>query len=411
MPNEQPPLLCLNRLREERPEKFTNDPGPERFFAELAPAPFSPLCELRHMARNLGLGKLYVKDESSFLGMGSFKARGALWAVAQICADKLGLRRPRLAELSSGLANLAQPLLLVSATDGNHGAAVSLAAKLFGLRAVIFMPHGSSAARVQAIEKHGATCIVTSENYDATVRLAAAYAERRNGILVQDTAWPGYEQIPDLIMAGYWSIAREAAEQLKGELPTHILLQAGVGSFAAAMIQAFNQLARRTSRKAPLYISMEPHNASCVYRSIEAGDGKMRTVDGSLETVMAGLACGQPSSLAWPILRAGLAAALSIPDEFARSGIRLLASPMPGDPAIISGESGAPGMGAIDYIMRKNPVWQKQLGLDKNARVLLISTEGAIDPASWEKIVGRKLETEGESRRQAGWMIPEKTRN
>lgn len=393
MPIEQPALLCLNHVEDEQTESFASDGGPEQFFAGLGPAPYSRLYELRHMAGKLGLGKLFVKDESSFLGLRSFKARGALWAVAQICAQKLGLVRPVLAELVSGFSHPGPSLLFVSATDGNHGAAVSFAAKLLGQKAVIFMPYGSSASRVKAIEELGATCIVTRENYDDTVRLASDYAHRHKGILVQDTAWPGYEQIPGWIMAGYGSIAREVAEQLKGSLPTHVLLQAGVGSFAAAMIQTFNQMARQSNQKAPAYISMEPHNANCVFQSIKAGDGQMRTVGGNLETLMAGLACGQPSSLAWPILRAGLTAAMSIPDEFARSGIRLLASPMAGDPAIVSGESGAPGMGAIDYIMRENPVWQKQLGLAENARVLLIVTEGATDPISWERITGKKAET------------------
>lgn len=387
---EQPALLCLNEIRTKQPQGFANDDRPERFLAEFARAPFSPLYELGRRAESLGLGALHVKDESEVLGLRSFKARGALWAVAQICAQMLGLRSPKLTELVSGLANLAHTPLLVSATDGNHGAAVSFAAKLLGLKAVIFMPYGSSAARVRGIETHGAACIVTRVNYDATVRLAADYANRHKGILVQDTAWPGYERIPALIMEGYGSIARETAAQLGGKLPTHVLLQAGVGSFAAAMISSFNQIARDSGQKAPLYVSMEPHNANCVYRSIEAGDGKLHPVVGSLETLMAGLACGKPSSLAWPILRSGLTAALSLPDEFARSGIRQLASPLPGDPAIISGESGAPGMGAIDYVMRENASWQRLLGLDENARVLLIVTEGATDPASWEKITGKK---------------------
>lgn len=385
------PRICVNRRKISRPPHYP-DYKPERI-AEVASflinigASATPLHSLTAMAKKLGLAAIHVKDESQFMGLNAFKARGALWAIAKACNEKFTPGEPieNVDKIRWFMAS--RRLLFTSATDGNHGAAVAYTAKLLGQPCHIFMPKGSTQARVAAIAKHGAICKITDRNYDETVRIAADFASQNSGLLIQDTAWPGYERIPAWIMQGYATIAQEALRQLNGVMPTHVLLQAGVGSFAAAIIQAFREAAQ--DGETPVFISLEPEKAACVYESVRAGESQ--TVIGDLATMMAGLACGQPSFLAWPVLRDNLAAALRLPDIFAALGMRTLAWPCGSDPAIISGESGAIGMGALPWLASREYPWRERLGMNNNSRVLLISTEGATDPDNWERIAGKRL--------------------
>ena len=373
------------------PVRARNVRGFHADFPEYSP---TPLCSLAGLAARLGLGRVLVKDESRRFGLKAFKGLGASWAVARILARRLnlppdGLSRAALCgpEARERLGEIT----LVTATDGNHGRGLAWAARQFGQRAVVFMPKGSAEARAAAIRAQGAYCEITDLAYDDAVRHAAR-GPRMGGVLVQDTAWDGYEEIPRWIMQGYTTLALEAREQMRDmglTRPTHLLLQAGVGSFAAAVRSFFAVACAEEGGPAPLAVIMEPHSADCIFRSIRSGDGRAHVVDGELRTIMAGLACGEPSSLAWEILREHAFAAVACPDGLAANGMRMLAAPLPGDPALVSGESGAVGVGLLDYLARapEAAAMRSALGLDESSVVLLISTEGDTEPDMYRRVV------------------------
>lgn len=370
-----------------------------RFHVTLPEYAPTPLRRLPDLARRLGVGSLLVKDESPRFGLGAFKGLGSVWAVARVLARRLGISAGRLRLESLRAADARDSLgelVFVTATDGNHGRGLAWAARLVGHTAQVFMPVGAAGARVEAIRAQGAQCAVTELSYDDAVRHAAAHARRTGGILVQDTAWEDYEEIPAWIMEGYGTLALEVVEQMEALedsgtplWPTHVFLQAGVGSFAAAMIGCFSRAFRERGVPLPRFVGMEPQAADCVCRSLAAG--APRRVPGRLETFMAGLSCGEVSGLAWPVLRDGLAAACACPDGMAWRGMRLLGLPTGRDPAVISGESGAVGAGLLEWLVEDGAAATRtSLGLGPEARVLLISTEGATDPAVWRRSVGRR---------------------
>ncbi|MBD5552747.1 MAG: diaminopropionate ammonia-lyase [Desulfovibrio sp.] len=375
------PEICFNKMLGRYPHKalFDSDTAAAEFLRANGHQP-TPLYSLTAAANKLKLASLLVKDESRVLGQKSFKMRGAAWAIAQLCCRKLQIAQQdaSFAALRESLAQLPKPLLFVSATDGNHGAAVAAVAASLRQKAVIFLPAGAALARVRAITALGASCVVSDCNYDDTVALASQFANEQEGLLIQDTAWPGYAEIPLWIMQGYATIAGEIAQELAPGLPTHVFLQAGVGSFAASIMQAFANIARDHGLPLPRFISVEPACANCVYQSIKAGDGEAATVCGPMATIMAGLACGQPSSLAWPILRDKLTAAASCPDWIAEAGIQILATPLPGDPALTAGASAVPGLGLLRWLMTSSAELGAQLGLGPEARALIIATEGQL---------------------------------
>jgi diaminopropionate ammonia-lyase len=353
-----------------------------RSFREYAP---TPLVFLPAFARALGLSEIMLKDESARFGLNAFKVLGASYAIGRLLAQKLGLpiesvSREILAspEMRARLGEI----LFVTATDGNHGRGMAWAAAQLGHKAVVFMPKGSASSRVDAISETGATCHVTDFNYDDSVRLAERYARENDGVLVQDTAWEGYETIPRWIMQGYTTLIAEILEQLRDQrrpTPTHLFLQAGVGSFAGAVT---GHCLATLGADAPVSVIVEPRDAACICRSFECADGSPHKATGELRTIMAGLACGEPSSLAWGILRDYAAGALSCPDSIAVNGMRRLASPYSGDPRIVSGESGAASCGALEYLM-SDPKGRKIascLNLGAASRALLISTEGDTSP-------------------------------
>ena len=367
-------------------------------FSEYAP---TPLVRLRVLARLWGLGGISVKDESLRFGLDAFKVLGCAWATARCIASRLGISADALTveavfseEVRSRLGNIT----LVTATDGNHGRALAWTAQKLGLGAVVFMPRGAAPSRQEKIRETGAVCTETDQNYDDTVSFAARYAAATNGILIQDTAWDGYEEIPQWLMEGYTTLADEADEQIRHfspEPPSHVFLQAGVGSFAAAIL-AWHVM--RWKDKAPLCILVEPAKADCIFRSIKMADGLPHSVAGNLETIMAGLSCGKPSTLGWKILQHHVDVALSCDDSIAASGMRILAAPRPGDPAVTGGESGAVTAGALEYIMRSPHMacLRSSLKLGPDAHVLLINTEGATDPEQYEKIVWHGLYPQAE---------------
>ena len=371
------------------PEEARVARGFHQGFAQYAA---TPLVRLKALATNLGVAEIQVKDESWRFGLNAFKVLGGSYAVARYLAQRLELPMNEVTPdllCSAGVREKLGDVTLVTATDGNHGRGVAWTAQQLHMKAVVFMPKGSAPVRAENIRKTGAQCTITELNYDDTVRLAMQHAATSGGVLIQDTAWDGYEEVPLWIMQGYTTLALEADEQWRSsgaKPPTHIFLQAGVGSFAAAVL---GYLASVLGDEAPEVIVVEPHAADCFYRSFKAADGHPHAVTGHMQTIMAGLACGEPSSLCWPILRDRAAGALSCADSVSANGMRILAAPLPGDTPVCSGESGAAPLGALEYVM-KNPDMlevRQALGLDASSRVLLFSTEGDTSPDLYRQII------------------------
>ena len=388
-------FVYVTRTRGERPAPDLSLTAPEqvtavRAFHRSIPgyAP-TPLVKLDGLARKLGISALWVKDESKRFGLNAFKGLGGSYAIARELARRLG--RP-LSELP--FEELCGPeareklgeLTFVTATDGNHGRGVAWAARKLGHRSVVYMPKGSALERLENIRAQGAQAEITDMNYDDAVRLAARMAEEHGWVLVQDTAWPGYEEIPSWIMQGYTTLADEIAEQLEGEIPTHLFLQAGVGSFAGAVLGAF---AARWGEKCPITCIMEPDQADCIYRTAAADDGKLHFVTGDMGSMMAGLCCGEPCTISWEILNGCADGFISCADCYSADGMRLLGKPETGDEAVVSGESGAVGAGVIRAIMLEEQLepLRRHLGMDGNSRVLMISTEGDTDRANYRRIL------------------------
>ena len=349
----------------------------------------TPLTALPGMARRLGLGGLWVKDESYRFGLNAFKVLGGSFAMARYIAQKTGRDVSEMSYdylTSDKLKEEFGQATFFTATDGNHGRGVAWAANKLGQKAVVHMPKGSSQTRFDNIAKEGAQVTIEEVNYDDCVRMAAAEAAATpNGVVVQDTAWDGYEEIPSWIMQGYGTMAAEADEQL-GQAPTHIFIQAGVGSLAGAVQGYF---ANRYPANPPKVVVVEARAADCLYQGAKAGDGDPRFVTGDLQTIMAGLACGEPNTIGWDILRNHTAFFVSCPDWVSALGMRLLAAPVKGDAPVTSGESGAVGMGLVAALMKGETCRElrQALELDENSRVLLFSTEGDTDPEKYQKIV------------------------
>ena len=353
----------------------------------------TPLACLDGMAKYLGLGGLYVKDESFRFGLNAFKVLGGSFAMARYIAQQMDRDVSEMTYdylTSEAFRREFGQATFFTATDGNHGRGVAWAANKLGQKAVVHMPKGSSQSRFENIKKEGAQVTIEDVNYDECVRMAAAEAaQTKHGVVVQDTAWEGYTEIPSWIMQGYGTMGCEALEQLEDygvERPDVVILQAGVGCMAGA-ITAY--IVNKYRDNPPKIVIAEADIAACLYAGAVAGDGNFRTVGGDLQTIMAGLACGEPNIVCWDILRNHVTAFCACPDWVAAKGMRMLAAPIKGDPAVISGESGAVGMGLIATIMT-DPDYaelKNALELNENSKVLLFSTEGDTDPDKYKKIV------------------------
>ena len=349
----------------------------------------TPLCELDKLAGILGLAGLYVKDESRRFGLNAFKVLGGSYSIGRWLAKQLGISE---AELTYDKLTSPQTkkqlgkLTFVTATDGNHGRGVAWTARELGSHAVVYMPKGSAKERLENIRAEGADATITDLSYDQAVRHALRKGEENGWIVVQDTAWEGYEEIPRLIMQGYLTMAMEAVTQLGEAVPTHVFLQAGVGSLAAA-IAAF--LTDFYGDQKPVITVVEPNGADCIYQTAKADDGQLHFVTGDLNTIMAGLACGEPSTIAWDVIRECCDYAVSCPDWVAAEGMRVLGNAAGADPKIISGESGAVTTGLVVAVMtRPDLKWLKdELKLDEHARILCFSTEGDTDRKNYRRIV------------------------
>lgn len=344
----------------------------------------TPLVSLGALAEALGLKSIHIKDESKRFGLNAFKALGGSYAIGCTLAERFHLDTPTLETLRAAAEG--QNITVCTATDGNHGRGVAWTARRLGLGCVVYMPRGSAQERVDNIRAEGARVVVTDTPYDDTVRRARADAEANGWLSVQDTAWPGYTAIPTHIMQGYLTMAREAFEQLAGEIPTHLFLQAGVGSMAGAVAAFFKNA---LGDQAPCTVIVEPNAADCHYQSALAGDGKMRFVTGDLASIMAGLSCGEPNPISWELLRHCAHFCLSCPDFTAADGMRVLSSPIGSDARIESGESGAATAGMLYELMTRPELrpMRDALNLNESSRVLLVSTEGATDRENYRRVV------------------------
>ncbi|WP_020006322.1 diaminopropionate ammonia-lyase [Salinicoccus albus] len=342
----------------------------------------TPLESLPDLAEYLNIADIKVKDESHRFGLNAFKVMGGIYAIAKYLADQLGRDIESLSfqELQSpAVREEIGNITFITATDGNHGRGVAWAARVLGQQSVIYMPKGSLPSRLEAVRDEGAHAEITDYNYDETVRMTAGLAEENGWVMVQDTAWEGYDQIPLWIVQGYAAIAHEIIQELEeknAEPPTHIFLQAGVGSFAAAIAAYFKQYYKEN---APTFLIVEPDQADCYYQSFSSVNGDMEIVTGDMATIMAGLACGEPNPRAFRILSQYATAAFSCSDRVSALGMRILGNPLNSDPRIISGESGAVPLGLLYHLRAGSEEDCAAINLDENARVLTINTEGDTD--------------------------------
>jgi len=351
------------------------------------------LVRLKNMAEKLKLGEVLVKDESLRFGLSAFKVLGGSFAIGKLISRKLDVDFSRVDYMylkSENTRKKIGDITFTTASDGNHGCGVAWAATDLGYKAVVYLPEGTVSSRIDAIRHTGAEVIVTDCDYDKTVLIARDTAAKNGWELVQDTAFENYTEIPLLIMQGYLTMISEAIKQMRqlniGK-PTHVFLQAGVGSMAAAVLA---YLVNVYGNKYPKTVIIEPHQAACFYHSVEIGDGDPHPADGNLNTMMAGLSCGVPSMVAWDIIKKYGDVMISCSDNLAAEGMKIFVRPYKDDSKIISGESGAIGIGLLSEIM-KNKTYvelRRKLNLDKECIVLLFNTEGATDPENYRKIVG-----------------------
>ena len=378
--------------------------GPE-FLSEAAVAPAhrihrglpdyreTPLWKLDAMAENLGVKAFFLKDESQRFGLNAFKGLGGLYALTRVICRELGLDAEKISFSDLKVPeyrDAVQKMVFVTATDGNHGKGVAWAAGQLGCEAHVYMPRGSSELRAQAIRDVNpqAEVNIRETGYDDTVRFAAEAAEKHGWYLIQDTSWDGYEEIPSWIIQGYTTMAEEACRQMEkqGLLPTHVFLQAGVGAMAGGVT---GYLMNRCKGRRPAIGVVEPENIACIYQSALVGDGEPHEAVDQAPTIMAGLNCGKPCTVTWPILRDFADWYFKCPDCVSAYGMRLLAAPQGSDPKVVSGESGAVTTGLVNLIAGKEEYRDIKdlLGLGPESVILCISTEGDTDPEQYRKIV------------------------
>ena len=385
--------LVLNTKAAERRENITSFSVEEaakarRFHSTFSEYKETPLVSLEKLAEKLNVKSVYLKDESFRFGLNAFKVLGASYAIANEIGGRIGKDITELSAekiLSKETKDAIGDITFVTATDGNHGRGVAWTANQLGQKSVVYMPKGSALERLENIRKEGATADIMEMNYDEAVRLAQKNAEEKGWVVVQDTAWEGYEDIPRWIMQGYTTMGHEIMEQIP-EKPTHIFLQAGVGSMAGAMTGFFSNL---YADEKPMIVIVEPAKADCLYQTAKADDGELHIVTGDMDTIMAGLACGEPCTIGWDVLKGYADAFVRCPEYMAADGMRILAAPAKGDTAVVAGESGAAAFGAMTNILLDEELaeWKAALKLDENSRILCISTEGDTDKENYQNVV------------------------
>ena len=342
----------------------------------------TPLYQLDALAQDIGVRGIYYKDEALRFHLKSFKALGGAYAVARQLQARIFDATGKNAQIEDLLDNTYQSIthdiVISCATDGNHGRSVAWGCQMFGCRCVIYIHRDVSAGRQQAMEAFGAEVIRVSGNYDDSIKQADEDARTHGRIIVSDTSYPGYMDIPRDVALGYTVMLAEAIEQMQGSIPTHVFIQGGVGGLAAAVCAYFWEL---WGPSRPRFIVVEPEQANCLQQSATAG--KPVTVGGDLETLMAGLACGEVSLLAWEILQPGVNDFMTVSEDSIAPCMRLLAQ---GDPTIEAGESAVAGIAAL-IAARADDTMSAKLGLDKSSLVFIVGTEGATDPELYQKLV------------------------
>lgn len=345
----------------------------------------TPLVSLDKLAATTGLAAIHYKQEAGRFGLGSFKALGGAYAVFRLLVaevEKRTGRTPTAADLTVGTyADITARVTVTCATDGNHGRSVAWGAGTFGCKAVIFIHKTVSVGREREIARYGAEVVRFDGNYDDSVREAARQAAANGWFVVSDTSYPGYVETPKTVMQGYSVMAAEALRQMGGARPTHVFLQGGVGALPAAVTA---HLWETYGADMPTVVVVEPETAACLLASAKAG--VPTAVHGELDTIMAGLACGEPSLLAWPILDGAVKLFMAIPDEAAAATMRLLASGSAGA-KLIAGESGVAGLAGL-LVAASHPDIRSALGLGASSSVLLIGSEGDTDPELYREITG-----------------------
>jgi len=404
-----PDFLFANPLHASRYARATSPPEAQagREAVQLLAAMFAyrptPLRSLDKLAHDCGLASIVLKDEGARLGLKSFKALGGAYAVISLVLDRAATQLRRkvgpedLPQPASGslalpppgtvdtpaapeVAQVAARMTFTCATDGNHGLSVAAGARLMGARAMIFVHEGVSAERCAAIEAFGAQLSVVAGSYDDAVDEALRQSGKRGWLLVSDTSWNGYREIPRLVMKGYAVMVHELIAQLAAR-PTHVFLQAGVGGFAAAVADALQGHYRQEPSRV---VVVEPARAACLFASARAGRS-VKLAAGEA-TVMAMLECYEPSMIAWESLRQSAAAFMTIEDRDALQAMQVLAQ-LPPAQATVAGESGAAGLAGL-LVACRDPRARAALRLDAASRVLVINTESATDVARYQAAVG-----------------------
>lgn len=347
----------------------------------------TPLVSLPALAKDAGVASVHYKDEGGRFGLGSFKALGGAYAVSRLLcrevAHKKGIVEPEIKDILNGSHDdVVSGITVCCATDGNHGRSVAWGARTFGCQCVIFIHATVSEGRKIAIESYGAKVVRTDGNYDDSVREAQEMATKEGWFVVSDTSYPGYTDIPKDVMQGYELMAAEAADSLD-QMPTHVFLQTGVGGMAAA-VAAY--MKRRFGTNRPKIVLADPDQSACWLESIRAG--QPTAVHGDLDTLMAGLACGEVSLIAWDILRETADAVIAVSDEEAVAMMIRLAYNLTSDPLIVAGESAVAGLVAM-VGAAGHEATRKALSLNENSRVLVFGTEGDTDAELYERLVGR----------------------
>jgi diaminopropionate ammonia-lyase len=356
--------------------RFTSsDPAILGFHASLAEYRPTPLHSLPGLARELGVGGIFVKDESQRFGLNAFKMLGASWAAHRFFESN-----------SRGGDTLA------AATDGNHGRAVAWAARQASKRAVIYVPRHTVQTRIEAIRAEGAEVMVVDGTFDDAVRRADEDSRVNRWQVFSDTAYPGYMEIPAWIMDGYSTMFAEIDAQIaetRSSPPNLVIVQAGVGGLAGAAVRHSLRMGREHR---PVLVSVQPSAADSLVESASRGDGEPHATRGNQDTMMAGLACGMPSLVAWPILKRGVTLFVSVEDRFAAEAMRRLYFPASGDPRIVSGEAGAAGLaglmamcGATEFADAR-----KRLGISSDTSVLVVNSEGDTDAVNFAKVTERR---------------------
>lgn len=360
-----------------------------QFHKKIAGYEPTPLISLKNLATRLGVSEILVKDESKRFGLNAFKVLGGSYALGKLLAKRLNINLLSI-DFSTVASLLPEPMIFATATAGNHGTGVAWAAREMGQQAVVYMPKGSATSSVERIRSLGSTCVVTEFNYDDTVRLASKNASENGWTLVQDTAWEGYEEIPTWISQGYMTMAAEALMQLEDAKlsPSHIFLQAGVGAMAGGVLGFYADALGANNFSA---IIAEPEAADCLYQSVSSTYGERVPVTGALDSIMAGLACGEVNPVTWEILRNCSRFFLKTTDAVSATGMRVLGAPLTGDNRIISGPSGAVSLGALYALMNASDgdiaAYRQEMKLNAQSVVLLFSTEGDTNPDLYRRIV------------------------